>query len=211
MMIVSRRDRDGVASTSLRPGSSLVRTKHTLRAAAWLVLAALLIPAVGCGGGSSKKAKESTTVADAEPAQDEEKVAPELAQFVKKRPKLPEKAAAPQPPAASTKDITKWAMADLDSALARKDLMFVPAVFLFSARGTEDAKRAEDLDALARRVGRMKDDAPIPLPFPPGAFAAADKAGKPAAASPGQPSAAAVAEPPAKGMQFKFGPKHKKD
>ncbi len=211
MMIVSRRDRDGVAGTLLRPGSSWIRTKHTLRAAAWLAFAALLIPAVGCGGGSSKKGTESTTVADAEPAQEEEKVAPELAQFVKKKHKLPEKAAAPQPPAPSSKDITKWAMADLDSALARKDPKFVQAVFLFSARGAEDAKRAEDLDALARRVGRMKDDATIPLPFPPGAFAAADKADKSAAASPGQPSAAAVAEPPAKKLQFNFGPKHKKD
>jgi hypothetical protein len=212
MMIESRRDRDGVANASLRPGSSLVSTNHTLYAAAWLVLATLLIPAAGCGGSSSQKAKESGTVADAEPAQEEEKVAPELAQFVKKKPKLPAKPAAPQPPAApSTKDITKWAMADLDSALARKDLMFVPAVVLFSAGGAEDAKRAEDLDALARRVGRMKDDATIPLPFPAGVFAAADKADKSAAASPAQPSAAAVAEPPAKGMQFKFGSKRKKD
>jgi hypothetical protein len=202
MMIVSRRDGDRTAGTLSGPGSSLVRTKHTFRVAAWLVLAALLMPAIGCGGGSSKKAKESTTVADAEPAQEEEQVAPEPQHFVKKKPMAIGKAAAPQPPAPSTKDISKWTMADLDSALARKDLMFVPAVFLFSARGVEDAKRAEDLDALARRVGRMKDDAPVPLPFPPGAFAAADK---PAATSPGQPSAAAAAVTPAKGMTFKFG------
>ena len=96
-------------------------------------------------------------------------------------------------------------MADLDAALARKDLFFAPAVVLYGARSPNDAKRAGELDALLRRVARMKDDPTIPLPFPPGAFAAA---ANPAAGSSVQPSGVA---PAAKAIRLNFGGGHNRD
>ena len=75
--------------------------------------------------------------------------------------------------------------------------MFGPAVVFYSVAARNDAKRAEELDQLALKVGRMKDDSTIPLPFPPGAFAAADKQSATTTAQPG--AAAAKEEPAAKG------------
>ena len=113
------------------------------------------------------------------------------------------------PPAPSTNDITKWTAADLDAAFARKDLMFAPAVVFYSVANRDDAKRAEELDQLALKVGRMKDDSTIPLPFPPGAFTAAEKQSATTTAQPA--AAAAKEEPAAKGARFRFGKNRKKD
>jgi len=178
-----------------------------LRLAAWFVLPALLLPAVGlrqrlpqesegigrrcrcragCGrreaGGSGrtgrqKEAKGAEKPAAAQPAA--------------------------KPPAASTNDISKWEVADLDAALARKDLLFVPAVVLYGVRNPGDAKRANELDSLVRQVARMKDDPTIPLAFPPNAFSAADKSAAGSSVKPGRANAAA----PGKGLRFKIGGK----
>jgi hypothetical protein len=202
-----RRQRGTAAAPSKRPGSSLLRTHCGLRLAAWFVLPALLLPAVGCGSGSAKKAKESAVVADAEPAAEEEKPAEVVAPVAKKKRKGAEKPAAAQPaakpPAASTNDISKWEVADLDAALARKDLLFVPAVVLYGVRNPGDAKRANELDSLVRQVARMKDDPTIPLAFPPNAFSAADKSAAGSSVKPGRANAAA----PGKGLRFKIGGK----
>ena len=174
MMDAFRRPRGGRTTPWRRPGFSSVRSNRPVRLAAWLALPALVILAVGCGGGSSKKAKGSTAVAESEQAQEEAAPADALPSVVKKK-KAAAKPAEPTPPAPSTKDISKWQSADLDAALARKDVQFVPAVVLYGVRKPDDAKRADELDSLLRRVGRMKDDSPtIPLPLPAGAFADAD-------------------------------------
>jgi hypothetical protein len=183
--------RDKTADRIPRPDSSSDRTSRALRLAGWFVLPALLLLAAGCGGGSSKK-----QIADSGQAQEEEKAAPvaeeEAAPVVRKRGKLKvaEKPATPEPPVRSNKDVAKWDMADLNAALVRRDLLFLPAVVLFSARNPDDSKRAEDLDALLRRVAKLKDDPTIPLAMPSSAVAAS---GSPSAAAPAQPAVAAPA------------------
>jgi hypothetical protein len=202
-----RRPRGTTAAPSKRPGSSLLRPHCGLRLAAWFVLPALLLPAVGC----AKKPKESAVVADAEPAAEEEKPAEVVAPVAKKKKKGAEKPAAAQPPAASTNDISKWEVADLDAALARKDLLFVPAVVLYGVRNPGDAKRANALDALVRQVARMKDDPTIPLALPPNAFGGANKspAGSSATPSVAKPAAKSGTKPltPLKDMRFNIGGK----
>ncbi len=209
--------RRGGEAIGIRQRSGLllsIRTRRVLFLAAWLFVPGLLTLAVGCGGGSAKKAKESTAAAETQPAQEEEKDAPAEAPppAANKKQRFvmipPAKVKAP-PPAPSTTDITKWKAADLDAAFARKDWMFGPAVVFYSVAARNDAKRAEELDQLALKVGRMKDDSTIPLPFPPGAFAAADKQSATTTAQPG--AAAAKAEPAAKGARFRFGKNRKKD
>jgi hypothetical protein len=189
-----------------------IRTRRVLFLAAWIFVPGLLTLAVGCG--SAKKAKESTAGAETQPAQEEEKEAaaeaPAPAAKKKQRFALipPAKVVAP-PPAPSTNDITKWKAADLDAAFAQKNVMFGPAVVFYSVAARDDAKRAEELDQFAQKVGRMKDDSTIPLPFPPGAFAAAEKQSATATAQPG--AAAAKEDPAAKGARFRFGKNRKKD
>jgi len=211
------RHRGRAAGKFRRPDSASARTLRRLRLAGWLVVPALLLLAAGCGGGSDKKQKAAAAVADSEPAQEEEKTAPaaeEAAAPVVKRKvkKVAEKPVTPEPPGPSTKDFTKWEVADLNGALARKDLRFVLAVVMFSARNPDDAKRAEELESLLSRVAKWKDDpAPIPLALPPGAFGAAgspphaaaaaapEQQPKAAAAAPEQPKAAAATAEQTKG------------
>jgi len=173
-----------------------------------------LLLTVGCGGGSGKKQNASTTVGDSEQAPEEEKAAPapaEEAPVAKKKVKIAIKPATPEPPAPSKKDVSKWDMADLNAALARRDPLFAPAVVMFSARNPDDSKRTEDLDALVRQVAKLKDDPPpIPLALPSGALAASGSPAHAAAAdSPGQPGVGAV--PATKGPKFNFGFGRKKD
>jgi hypothetical protein len=168
---------------------------------ACLALPAVLILAVGCGGSSSKKAKDSTTVAEADTSQEEEKEAPAPASPPKKKFKIVEKAAEPEPPGASTSDVSKWEKPDLEAALTRKDILFTPAVVLYSARGPNDPKRAEELDALVRKVARMQDDPSIQLAIPPGAFASAD-AESAEAPSKANPAATTPATKGGPGLRF---------
>jgi hypothetical protein len=177
-----------------RRHSPLVAIRRPLQTAGWLALPAVLILAIGCGGGSSKKAKDSTTVAEADTSQEEEKEAP--APPLKKKANVVAKAAEPEVVVASTSDVTKWEKPDLESALTRKDVLFAPAVVMYAARGPNDPKRGEELDALVRKVARMKDDPSILLAIPAGAFAAADTE---SAEAPAKANAAAPA-PAQKGM-----------
>jgi hypothetical protein len=181
-------------------GSAWLAVRRPLQMAAWLALPAVLFLAVGCGGGSSKKAKDSTAVAQADSSQEEEKEAPALAPPAKKA-KVVAKPAEPELPGASTSDLSKWEKRDLEAAFARKDILFVPAVVLYAARGPNDPKRAEELDSLVHKVARMKDDTAIPLAIPAGAFAAADTeaAETPAKANP------AATTPAKKGLPMRFG------
>jgi hypothetical protein len=191
-----------------------IRARRLLILTAWLSVSGLLTLAGGCGGGSAKKAKESTAVAEAQPAQEEEKdaaaEAPPPAAKKKKQAFVmipPAKVEAPAAP--STDDITKWKAADLDAAFARKDFRFAPAVVFYSVANRDDAKRAEELEQLAQKVARMKDDSAIPVPFPPGAFTASEKQSAATLAQPG--AAAAKEEPAAKGVRSRFGKNRKKD
>jgi hypothetical protein len=212
------RRRGTTADMIRRPDSSSDRTRRRLRLTGWLVLPALLLLATGCGGGSGKKQNASAAVDNSEPAQEEEKAAPaaeeEAAPVVKRKGKfkLAEKPATPEPPAPSNKkDVSKWDMTDLNAALARRDLWFAPAVVLFSARDPNDSKRAEDLDALVRRVAKLKDDPPpIPLALPPSTLAASGSPPHAAAAdTPAQPAPGAV--PAMKRPKFNFGIGRKED
>ncbi len=211
-MIHSFRRRGEAIGIRQRSGLLLsIRMRRVLFLAAWLFVPGLLTLAVGCG--SAKKAKESTAGAE-QTAQDEEKEAPaEAAPPVAKKKQrfvmIPPAKAVTPPPAPSTNDITKWKAADLDAAFARKDWMFGPAVVFYSVAARNDAKRAEELDQLALKIGRMKDDSKIPLPFPPGAFAAAEKQSATTTAQPG--AASAKEGPAAKGVRFRFGKNRKKD
>ena len=90
-----------------------------------------------------------------------------------------------------------------------KTSVFIPAVVVYSVANREDAKRAEELEELAQKVARMKDDSAIPVPFPPGAFTAAEKQSAATLAQPG--AAAAKEEPAAKGVRSRFGKNRKKD
>jgi len=140
--------------------------------------AILLCISAGCGGGSTSgpqppattSASEVKSEEDANPA---EAKAADLAKGKKwKIGKPDEKASPPAPPLKN--DISKWAIADIDAALARNNLMFVPGLMVYSARRPDDSKRAAELEGLLRRVAKMKDD-PNPslaLALPPGAFPA---------------------------------------
>jgi len=164
---------------------------------AWLTLPAILFLAAGCGGGD-KKPKQSTTVAQTEQGQDEEKDAAPPPP-VKKKQKAVEKPAEPEPPAASTTDVKKWNVDDLNAALLRKDVQFVLGAVFYGLNKPNDAKRAEDLDSLVKKVGRWKDD-PVPeVPIPAGALAEADSEPLDSAATPATaadaPAAAASKRP----------------
>jgi hypothetical protein len=195
--------RSGRTPNGMPPGfdSLLLAVGRPLQMAAWLVLPAVLILAVGCGGGSSKKAKDTTTVAEADTSQEEEKEAPAPAPPPKKKFKIVEKAAEPEPSSASTSDFSKWEKPDLEAALTRKDILFTPAVVLYAARGPNDPKRADELDALVRKVARMKDDPSIPLAIPAGAYAAADTE-SPEAPAKANPAATAPAKKGRPAMRF---------
>jgi hypothetical protein len=160
-------------------------------------IAAMAVLAAGCGG-SSKTPTAASGGGDSgqAQAQEEEKAAPAgdaaaPAPVAKRRNKLialktADTAAVPPPPP-SNKDFSKWEMADLDAALARRDLMFVPGAVMFSVRDLNDAKRAQELAELAQRVAKLKDDPTIPLAMPSAASpvgAKAPQAGAPAAAAP---------------------------
>jgi hypothetical protein len=181
---------------------SPIRGGRAFHLTVWLVCAGLVALTAGCGSGSAKK-NESTAGAANQSAQEEDKEAAEEAPappIKKKHKQKPvEIAANAEPAAPSSKDIRKWKAADLDAAFVRKDLMFVPAVVVYSMSDRNDAKRAADLDQLVRKVARMKDDSKIPLPLPPGSFAAEN-----------QP-AAAKAAPAAKGLRFGFRRSRKQD
>lgn len=172
-MIHSFRRRGEAIDIRQRSGLLLsIRTRRVLFLAAWLFVPGLLTLAAGCGSGSAKKAKESTAGAETQPAQEEEKdaaaeAAPPAAKKKQGFVMIPPPKVQTPPPAPSSNDITKWKAADLDAAFVRKDFMFAPAVVFYSVAARDDAKRAEELDQLALKVGRMKDDSTIPLPFPP--------------------------------------------
>jgi hypothetical protein len=210
MLDQPRRRRERSAGPIENPLSALILTKpkRGFHVAAWFACLAILLPLAGCG--SAKKSKDAA-VAQAEPAQEEAKEEGAAAEAppppAKKASKFkfikaPEKAADSPPPAASTKDFMKWNTADLDAAIARKDLLFIPAVIAYSAGGAEDATRAAELDDLVHKVGRMKDDPTIPLPLPAGPHAAAtQQAGAPTT----EPSPAATPAAPTKPFRFRMG------
>ena len=114
------------------------------------------------------------------------------------------KAAEPEAPAPSTTDVRKWTGGDLNAALLRKDVMFVAGVLFYSATKPNDPKRAEELDALVKKVARLKDD-PVPeVPLPAGALAAVDA--DPLDDAPAKPgTTAAAATPAAKGPGGRMG------
>jgi hypothetical protein len=196
------RHRGQTAETSSRPDFSAGPTVRALRLGGWLILPAMLLLAVGCGGGSSKK-----QVADSGQAQEENKDAPaeeEAAPVVKKKVRIqvPAAPAVAEQPAPSKKDPTKWDMTDLNAALARKDLLFVPAVVMYSARNPTDEKRAAELDALVQRVAKLKDDPPpIPLAIPSSAVAAVGSPAPAAAAAVPAPAQPATEAP---GTKLKY-------
>jgi hypothetical protein len=185
--------RSGQSATARQTPSPLSAARRTLWIAAWLSLPAIALLATGCGGGSDKKPKQSTATAQND-SQDEEKDAPAAAPPPRKKQKaVAAKPAEPEAPAASTTDVTKWKGDDLNAALLRKDVGFIGAVVYYSAAKPNDAKRAEELDSLAKKVARLKDD-PVPeVPIPAGAFAAADPDPLDDTAKPGTTAAAAPA------------------
>jgi hypothetical protein len=214
MLNAFRRDCGPTAGPAADPTDSLPRRHRFFssrggRLATWLVLPTLLMPLAGCGSGSSKKAGDSTAVAQTDQAQEEEKEAPApAAPAPKKKQRAALIPAEPDLAAASSNDITKWKSADLDSAILRKDPLFVLAAVVYSANGPNDAKRAGELDALVRKVARLKDDATIPLALPSGVFASADvEAPAAPAKAAGTPAAAPGSPRPKKGGAFRFGGK----
>lgn len=115
--------------------------------------------------------------------------------------------AAKTPEVQSSKDLSKWGLADLKAALNRKDIRFFAGVFLFGMSKPRDMSRATDLNVLLREVAKLKDDPKIDLPLPPMA-----------AAVPGQPGVvnpAGFQLPPngaaAGGFQLGAGRRRKKD
>jgi hypothetical protein len=173
---------------------------------AWLALPAILFLTTGCGGGTDKKPKQSTSVAQTEQGQDEEKDAAPPPP-VKKKAKAVEKPAEPAPLAASKADVKKWNLDDLNAALLRKDVQFVFGVMFYGMSKPNDAKRAEELDALVKKVARLKDDPVAEVPIPPGAFVDVDT-DEPldAAAKTGTTAAAPAATGPRPtGMPFRGG------
>ena len=200
----------GQSASGRQTASPVSAARRTVWGAAWLAVPALALFTAGCGGGTDKKPKQSTTVAQNE-SQDDEKDAPAPAPAPKKKQKQklfdtkPAEAEAPPP---STTDVRKWKGDDLNAALLRKDVMFVAGVLFYSATKPNDAKRAEELDSLVKKVARLKDD-PVPeVPIPAGAFAALDV--DPTEDGAAKPGTAAAATPAARpggrmGGPFRMG------
>jgi len=196
------RHRIGQSAIAPKTASPLFATRQRLWVAAWLSLPAIALLAAGCGGGSDKKPKQSTAQAQND-SQDEEKDAP-APPPKKKQKAVAVKVADPEAPAPSTTDVRRWKSEDLNAALIRKDVMFVAGVLFYSASKPNDAKRAEELDTLVKKVARLKDD-PVPeVPIPAGALAAVDP--DPLDDTPAKPgTTAAAATPPAKAPGGRLG------
>lgn len=204
-MINARRRQTGLAAVSARKFVSSLTGRRTMELTAWLVLPAILLVAAGCSGGSEKKPNQSTTVAQSDQGSDEEKdVAPPPVKRKLKQ-KAAQKPAEPEAPAASSNDVRKWKADDLSAALLRKDIQFLPAVMFYGMSKPNDAKRAQELDALLKKVGRLKDD-PVPeVPLPAGVLAEVDTESLDTPAKPGAAAAPAATTDQKGGFRFRMG------
>ncbi|HET6328438.1 MAG TPA: hypothetical protein VFG04_27395 [Planctomycetaceae bacterium] len=157
----------------------------------WLLIClGLAIVMPGCGRLKSKSAAPAAT-ADAEKKAEEPDPTEKPPIKVEKKP-VEVKAPAPVVRHVPS-DLSKWQLADLQSALSAQDLRFVGAVMLFSVQSLNGKKQAQDLKGLLESAGRMKDDASISLPLAPAPAFGPMTAAKPvvpgAAADPSQPAA----------------------
>jgi|SRR5579862_5560709 len=169
----------------------------------WL-FSLLVLVASGCGGSSSGPDQ----AADKDDEEEEKPAAAPPPKVALAKQIAAAKAAPEEAPAPKSKNPAQWDYADLKGALARKDQQFPMGVVLFGAQRPGDSKRAEDLDALLRQVGKMKDDAVVGVPLPPGALATT--AAPVTSGAINLPAAAAIPEPtaPIRGM---FRRRNRKD
>jgi len=170
----------------------------------WL-FSLLVLLASGCGG--SRSGPEETADKDEEEAEEKPAAAPPPKVAPAKQ-LAAAKAAAEEVPAPKSKNPTQWDYADLKGALARKDQQFPAGVFLYGAQRPGDPKRAEDLDALLRQVGKMKDDPVVGVPLPAGALGTT--AAPVASGALSLPAAAAMPAPTAP-IQGLFRRRNRKD
>lgn len=151
-------------------GRSRIGWMERFRSSGLLWLFSLLVlVASGCGGSSSGP-DQAADKDDEEEAEEKPAAAP-APKVAPAKQLAAAKAAPEESPAPKSKNPAQWDYADLKGALARKDLRFPMGVVLYGAQRPSDSKRAEDLDALLRQVGKMKDDAVVGVPLPPGALA----------------------------------------
>jgi hypothetical protein len=173
----------GALRTLVAQPSSTCRARHAWQAVGprglLLLCVCLALTAPGCG--SKSKTSAHAVAADAE--QKAEEPAEKPPAKVEKKPPV-----VVAPPAAPMRrvpqDVTKWQLADLQSALAAHDLRFVMAVLVFSLQNRTGEKEAQDLKALLASAAQMKDDPNISLPLSPAPVAAPITAAKPVVAIP---------------------------